>query len=808
VEISREDVLSALNEAGSKGLRTRDIAHRLGLRSRDFKNLGSLLDELEKDGAVICGRRRRYQLPEHAGFLKGRVFGYGRHAAVFAPSDGSQDLRITGDNIKPAHHGDLVIARSLRGESGDKEAQVVRVLEQAPAEILGRIGPGRGGLKAHVDYDHRHKNIFLEGRSDARPGDHVLVQVGKWADPSERTRGKVTRVLGGSSGPAEGFVRIVKEFNLPLSFPRGVEDEAGAIPKSIAEAEMKRREDLTSLLTFTIDPEDAKDFDDAVSIEKQKGRNLRVGVHIADVSHYVAEGSLLDNEAMARGSSVYLVGKVIPMLPDRLSADMASLKPDVPRLAMTLFMDVDRHGEVSSYAIKESVIKSKARLTYQEAQHLIEKGAGWRAGKETKAIAEDLRLANGLRATLKAKRTRRGSIDLETPEVNILLDDEGNAIGVEPALRLEANSLIEELMILANETIAGHMSYLGRSFIYRVHEVPDTKDMKDLAVFAAGLGHRFRWTKGTSPRTLQSLLDKVKGRPEEYVVTMFLLRSLKKAIYSERNVGHFGLASKCYTHFTSPIRRYPDLVVHRLLKRYGLRKLAPGDRQAITNFVRKAAELASIREMESDSAERASIKARIAEYMEGKIGEEYSGVISGAKTFGFFVMLDENRVEGLVHVSSLGDDYYTLDQTGTMLVGARGSGHFRVGDRVRVRVARVDRERREVDFDVLEIEGRAMGSSGKSERGGRTRKPKHHWESQESARKVKAERARAEARESRAAGRRKAATSAAPDTASGKTKSRRARPGKARSRKSRTGKGSPRKITGSARPRRPRKTGR
>jgi len=787
VEISREDVLSALNEAGSKGLKTKDIAHRLGLRSRDFKKLRSLLDELESDGAVICGRRRRYQLPEHAGFLKGHVFGYGRHAAVFVPSDGSSDLGITGDNLKGAHHGDLVIARSIRGESGDKEAEVVRVLEQAPAEILGRIGPGSGGRKAHVDYDHRHKNIYLEGRSGARPGDHVLVKVGKWADPSERTKGRVTRVLGGGSSPAGDFVRIVKEFNLPLSFPRGVEDEAEAIPDTISESEIDRREDLTSLLTFTIDPENAKDFDDAISIEKNGPGQLKVGVHIADVSHYVAQGSLLDKEAMARGSSVYMVDKVIPMLPHRLSSDMASLMPDVPRLAVTLFMDVDRHGGVKSYEIKESLIKSKARLNYQEAQQLIDKGAGWRAGKQTKAVAEALKIANDLRKTLKAKRTRRGSIELETPEISIILDEEGNAVDIKPALRLESHNLIEELMILANETVAEHMSYLGRSFIYRVHEVPATEDMKDLAVFAAGLGHRFRWTRGTSPRTLQSLLDNVKGRPEEYVVTMFLLRSLKKAVYSERNVGHFGLASKCYTHFTSPIRRYPDLVVHRLLKRFGIRKMNPSDRQAIGNFVRKAAELASIREMESDNAERTSIKARIAEYMEGKVGEEYTGVISGAKTFGFFVMLDENRVEGLVHVSNLGDDYYTLDRTGTMLVGARGSGHFRVGDRVRVRVARVDRERREVDFELLEAEGRVIRPSGKTRYDSKARKAKHHWESQESARKVKAERVKAEAR---------------------KTRSGRARSTKSTSGGSRPTKSKSRKTTRSARPRRPRKTGR
>jgi ribonuclease R len=356
--------------------------------------------------------------------------------------------------------------------------------------------------------------------------------------------------------------------------------------------------------------------------------------------------------------------------------------------------------------MKESVIVSKARLTYDEAQRLLEKGAGWRASRDMKRIAEALERADGLRKVLKENRIRRGAVELDTPEVDIVLDGAGNAIDLKPTIRLDSHNLIEELMILANETIAEHMSYLGREFMYRIHEVPDVEDMMELAHFAGTFGHRFRWTKGTSPRALQSLLEKVKGRPEHYIISMFLLRSLKKALYSERNVGHFGLASKCYTHFTSPIRRYPDLVVHRLLKRYGLYRSVPEDRQAILRFVRQAADIASMREIEGDEAERASIKVRIAEFMEGKIGEEYWGVISGVKDFGFWVMLEENLVEGLVHVSRLGDDYYTIDPTGSMLIGARKGRVYRMGDRVRVRVSRVDRPRREVDFDITDVQER------------------------------------------------------------------------------------------------------
>jgi ribonuclease R len=369
-------------------------------------------------------------------------------------------------------------------------------------------------------------------------------------------------------------------------------------------------------------------------------------------------------------------------------------------------MDVGKRGDVASYEIKESVIRSRARLTYDEAQKFIDKGAGWRAKKHLKRIAEALKRVDELRQTLKERRAKRGAIELETPEVDIVLDGSGNAVGVRPAQRLTSHNLIEELMILANETVANHMTYLGRNFVYRIHEVPDEKDMRQLAVFTATLGYRFRWTKGTSPKSLQSLLNKVGGRPEEYIVATFLLRSLRKALYSERNVGHFGLASQCYTHFTSPIRRYPDLMVHRLLKIYGLLKTIPDDPAKLMKFVRQVAEIASIREIEGDEAERASIKAKIAEFMEQHIGEDYWGIVSGIKDFGLFVMLEDNLVEGLVHVSTLGDDYYTPDSTGTMLVGARGGQYYRIGDRVMVRVARVDRTRREVDFVLIGREGK------------------------------------------------------------------------------------------------------
>jgi ribonuclease R len=724
VEINTESILSTLKKAGSKGLKTKDIADSLRAGSKDLGTLRSLLHKLESEGCIIRGRRRRYQLPDEAGYLKGTLFGYGRNVAVLVPSDGSPRLRVQSDNLNGAHHGDLVLARIVRGYSGDREAQVMRILERAPSEVVGQISGRQQGRLVNVDHSHRHKSVDVERHSAVKPGDYVLVRVGNWGESHERTRGRITEVLGGRFTPGEAFANIVKEFNLPLSFPEDVVREVDRIPDTIPETEIKRREDLTGLLTFTIDPEDAKDFDDAVSVEDLGKGRLRVGVHIADVSHYVRQGSRLDNEAMARGRSVYLVDRVIPMLPARLSGELAALKPDVPRMAVSMIMDVSRRGDVTSYIIKESVIRSRARLTYDEAQRLVDKGAGWRAHKQAKQIAEALKKADELRKVLKGRRAKRGAIELETPEVDIVLDKQGSAVDVKPAERLDSHNLIEELMILANETMAKHMSYLGRLFMYRIHEVPDEKDMKDLAVFSASLGYRFRWTKGTSPKALQALLTKAAGRPEEYIISMFILRSLKKALYSERNVGHFGLASQCYTHFTSPIRRYPDLVVHRLLKIFGLHRSSPRDNTRLLKFVRQAAEIASTREMEGDSAERASIKARVAEFMERKIGEEYWGIVSGVKDFGLFVMLEKNLVEGLVHVSTLENDYYTPDSTATMLIGSRTGRYYRVGDRVLVSVARVDRERREVDFVIItrdESNDRRVGDVGPEGRAGKRR---------------------------------------------------------------------------------------
>ena len=729
MEFTPEEVLSAFQAAGSKGLKVKDLARRLGARTRDVKNLRAVVRSLESAGKIVRGRRQRYQLVHEAGYLKGRIVGYGCEAATFFPSDNSPGIKVSGENLFGAAHGDVVLARLVHSEERQTEAQVVRIVEKASRETIGQVsgwacepgvgpyyGPTKRGVPPEtgatgdrlvtVNHGPEEKRVTVGGTVSAKPGDYVVVNVQEWGEAYENAVGRVVRVLGGPSTPGEDFANLAKEFNLPLGFPPEVLSEVERIPDVIPREERLRREDLTGLLTFTIDPEDAKDFDDAISVEELGGDHFRIGVHIADVSHYVREGSALDHEALARGSSVYLVDRVIPMLPSRLSSDLAALRAGEDRLAVSIMMDVGRNGEVASCRIRESFIRSAARLNYEEAQDFLDRGIGLAAGPATEAIGEALKRADRVRNLLRNKRIGRGAIEIDTPEVQIVVDAQGITLDVRPVKRHESYNLIEELMILANESIADHMAYLGRLFIYRIHEVPDEEKMKDLALFAATFGHRFRWTKGTSPAALQSLLARVRGRPEEHIIAMFLLRSMKKAVYSERNVGHFGLASPCYTHFTSPIRRYPDLLVHRLLKRYGLKRQVPEDGDALRDFIHRAAEISSTREVESDEAERAFVKTKAAEFMEKHIGEEYWGVISGVKDFGIFVMLEENLIEGLVHVSCLGDDYYKLDSTGTMLVGSHGRSYYRMGDKVKVKVVRADRTCREVDFIVLAKEKR------------------------------------------------------------------------------------------------------
>ncbi|MGQ9810949.1 MAG: ribonuclease R [bacterium] len=703
--IDRKTVIAILREAGSKGLKRRDIASRLKLRGAETRELRDLLEELQQEGLIVQARRRRFQLSEASGIQHGILVGYGSRCGLLVTSGKSIGVS-SADGFGTAASGDSVLARLKSSDSSCKEINIIRVLRRSGGYVLGMISEHDPNHMIVIHPQKGSRWVCNESEGISRPGEYVIARVERWSSQYDRPTGKITEVLGEKFSAGEDYANILREFNLPAGFLIPAEDEVRNIQADIPEQERKGRLDLTDMLTFTIDPADAKDFDDAISVEKIAGGKSRIGVHIADVDYYVREGSWIDYEALARGRSVYLVDRAIPMLPQKISGELAALRPKEMKPAISVLIDLDQKGQVTSYQIHRSLIRSRKRLTYEDAQDLIDsKMPVRRLDKDLKMIREALKRANEIANILREKRISRGAIDLEIPEIQVTLDKLGRVTALNAARRLDSHNLIEELMILANETVANHMSDLGRLFIYRVHEVPSEEDMNDLSRFAGAMGYRFRWKKGTSAGTLKALLDRVKGRPEQYIISMFLLRSLKKARYSERNIGHFGLASDCYTHFTSPIRRYPDLVVHRLLKRYGMDRLRIDavNQRGIGKFIRQVCEISSIREIEGDEAERASIKSRVAEYLAGHIGEDFWGTITGVTEFGFFVMLEDTLAEGLVHVSNLSDDYYQVDPNRTMLIGSRRGRIFRVGDRLLVTVAKVDRGRREVDFVPVEF---------------------------------------------------------------------------------------------------------
>jgi ribonuclease R len=624
----------------------------------------------------------------------------GSDEQVFIPPR-FRGMAVHGDKVEVS----LFAQTAKKREEGDlQEGEIVRVLERGREDLVGTLEKSKHFYIVIPDDRRIARDVFVakESLNKARPGDKVVVKIETWGVGHLNPEGRIVEVLGRAGEVSAEMKSLLREFNLPLHFPKEVVAEAEKLPAVPPTAEIHRRFDVRDELCFTIDPEDAKDFDDAVSLEAARDGNFRLGVHIADVSYYVREGSELDREALRRGTSVYFPNMVIPMLPERLSNILCSLRPEEDRLAYSVYMTVTSKGEVVGYDIRETVIRSKRRFTYEEVEQILTGGSD---ASVPRAILERLLAMQQLAATLTKKRMKHGSIDFDSPEAKFRFDESGTPVEIIKKVRLQSHRLVEEFMLLANQTVARHIGVVkkedhARPFLYRVHDSPDPDRLRELAAFVAQFGFKLNLDGGVSSKALQRLLDQVRGTEVENVINEVALRSMAKAVYSERNIGHYGLAFDYYAHFTSPIRRYPDLVVHRLLKEYA-EGLTLKRRQEIAHRLPFIAKQTSAMERLAMEAERAAVKVLQVEYMKRHLGDEFQGIISGVMRFGLFIEIDELLVEGLIHVRDLDDDYYLYDEKKYALIGRRTGKQYRLGDVVRVKVIRVNPEEREIDFVMV-----------------------------------------------------------------------------------------------------------
>ncbi|MBI4810234.1 MAG: ribonuclease R [Ignavibacteriales bacterium] len=710
----KNKVLVFLAKHPSEHFKATVLARRLSIKEKaDFRLLNQALNELYQSKIIDRGKRKHYRhtvapvTHRSIGILTITKPGIGI-VNLLPPGDGV--VQIPSRFLNTALDGDTVsVALFAHPDKSSKElnnielppeGEVVEVISRSQQPIVGTFQKSKHFYFVIPDDKKLGRDIYIaKGKTKgARPGDRVVANIEAWESKNLNPEGKVSEILGKSGELHAEMAAVAREFRLPLHFPKEVLAETEHISETIPKDEYKNRTDLRKLLCFTIDPEDAKDFDDAVSLEDVTNGNLRLGVHIADVSHFVQEGTTLDREALKRGTSVYLADEVIPMLPEKLSNNVCSLRPKEDRLTYSVFMIISPNGILKDYEIIKSVIHSKARFTYEEVQKIIESGKG--------NFASTIITMHKLSQILLKKRMKEGGIDFESVETKFRFDSEGKPTEIVKKERLDSHRLIEEFMLMANQTVARHIGLRKkedhiRPFVYRVHEPPPPDKLQDFVSFVNHLGYSLNISGGVTTKALQKLLSEVKGKEEENVINEVAIRTMAKAIYSEKNTGHFGLGFKYYTHFTSPIRRYPDLVVHRSLYEYS-NKMPHRRREQLQKMLPEVCKQASETERVAMEAERASVKVMQVEYMKRHLGDQFHAIISGVTNFGLFVEITDLLVEGLIHVRDMEDDYYVFDDKHYMLTGKRTKKRYRLGDKVHIQVIRVDPEEREIDFALIE----------------------------------------------------------------------------------------------------------
>ncbi len=730
--LNPQQIVDYLRDKAGRPLKTKELARALEVEESDYQEFRALLHSMEDEGLLYRVQRQRYAAPARINLVVGRFRAIRSGAGFVEPDEGGDDIFIPAHSIESAVNGDKVVARIERRRRGQRvEGTIIRVLERARERVVGvfhAAGPedrpeAFGFVVPNDTKLTRDVYVAAGSTRDARPNDIVVVAIADWGSGHRGPAGVIEEVIGPADAPGNDILAIVHGHELPLDFPTDVTAEAKAISEGgIRPEDLDGRMDLRDRVVFTIDPADARDHDDALSVAAHDDGTLEVGIHIADVSFYVRPGSAIDTEALNRGTSVYLVDRVIPMLPHELSSDLCSLIPDADRLAMSVMLRMDADGNVRSHSLVRSVIRSRHKLSYDDAQAVLDGARSVDAETD-----QALRMLHTLSLTLRAAREDRGSIDFDMPEARVVLEESGEPADIQRVLRLESHRLIEDFMLLANETMAREASRRKLAIPYRIHEPPDTARIEQLREFVGSFGLRLKGKGSPAPKQVQELLEQVKGRPEEKLLSSVVLRSMKQARYSEENLGHFGLAAPFYTHFTSPIRRYPDLLLHRIC---ASRFLDDDVGVLSAEQIAPLAKLSSERERIAEAAERDSVELKKVQYMERHLGDEFAGTISDVRAFGFFVLLDDVFVDGLVHVGSIEDDYYAFHEDAYALTGQNTGRTYRLGDRVRVQVASVDREARRIDFIVLEREGAAVGlrrrrddrRSGEDRRGGGDRR--------------------------------------------------------------------------------------
>lgn len=653
------------------------------------------IEEMLEDNFLIETEKGRYRINDKGQILVGVFQRKSNGKNQFIPEDGGEPIFIAERNSAHAMNNDKVkISLCAKRKHQKVEGQVIEIMEHANTTFVGILKVSKNYAFLLTESNTLANDIFIpkEKLKGGKDGDKAVVKITEWPDNAKNPFGQVIDVLGKAGDNTTEMHAILAEYGLPYTYPQAVEAAAEKISAEITEEDYAEREDMRDVVTFTIDPKDAKDFDDALSIRQLKPGLWEVGVHIADVSHYVKEGSIIDKEAVKRATSVYLVDRTIPMLPERLCNFICSLRPDEEKLAYSVIFEMNEKAEVKDYRIRHTVIKSNRRFTYEEAQQTIETGQG--------EYKEEILELNRLAQILRERRLTAGAINFDRCEVKFEIDENGKPLSVYFKESKEANKLIEEFMLLANRTVAEHIGKVPKNkkpkvFPYRIHDLPDPDKLDNLSQFIARFGYKIRTggSKVEVSKSINRLLNDIEGKKEQNLIETVSLRAMQKARYSIYNIGHYGLAFDFYTHFTSPIRRYPDLMVHRLLTRY-----LAGGRTAQADKYENLCEHSSAMEQTAASAERASIKYKQVEFMSERIGVVYDGVVSGVTEWGLYVEVNENKCEGMIPMRDLGDDFYEFDEKNYCLIGRRHHQKFSLGDPLKIKVARANLEKKQLDF--------------------------------------------------------------------------------------------------------------